>query len=189
MTDRPAQASLHLIGLSSPRRSPGRLRAWLLKSSPATKQLSITKHTQNTQLLDKMGTCPHLHLGTQTHTMNYTHSCWPQLEPKPWTGKWTRRRAHANTGHSRLQRVPIHPRAVKRKGRRFAHTEKHNTDMAQDDKKIAEDINTACKMDNRMTKEKFMKFRKLAAEVKVEPNNKHGQYQIKGPGLVLFHFL
>lgn len=34
-----------------------------------------------------------------------------------------------------------------------------------------------------------MKLSKLAVEVKVKPHNKHGEYQIKYPGLVLFPFL
>lgn len=34
-----------------------------------------------------------------------------------------------------------------------------------------------------------MEVRKLAAEIKLKPDNKHGQYQIKGSDLVTFHFL
>lgn len=37
--------------------------------------------------------------------------------------------------------------------------------------------------------EKIKKLRKLAAEVRLKPDNKHRQYQIKGAGLVTFHFL
>lgn len=33
-----------------------------------------------------------------------------------------------------------------------------------------------------------MKLRKLAVEVKVKHDNKHRQYQIKGPCLITFHF-
>lgn len=84
----PTQAFLLLFGLSSPcctpGRLPGRLSAWLLKSSPATKQLSITKHTQNTQLLDKMEMYPHLHTGSCTQ-MYYTHICRLHLVPILYT--------------------------------------------------------------------------------------------------------
>lgn len=52
------------------------LSAWLLKSSPATKQLSATKHTQNTQLLQRRGRCPHLQMGPHAHKLAHctTHT-------------------------------------------------------------------------------------------------------------------
>lgn len=113
MGKRPSKSSLHPTEPSSPR-CPPQLPACLadcllgcwIHHPPATKQLSMAKHTQNTQQLQDMGRCLHGYMGAHTNTMHYTHRWRPQLVPIPRIKKRACCHAHAQIGHSCSPHVP-----------------------------------------------------------------------------------
>lgn len=71
---------LHHIELITSPWTPAWLTVYLARKIITCYKTAVLNQTSTTtQLLPKMGSCPHLRTSTHTHTMCYKHNCWSQL--------------------------------------------------------------------------------------------------------------